>query len=101
MGNENSIAHSYYVLPQPSDLFYSRDSADSADRSNPPAGRHSHLLCGVQELEKEGREGRGKGRLNLIVKFDRAEFPAPNIYSQSPLSLRCLVFMVRSRNVET
>ena len=30
-----------------------------------------------------GKEGQGKTRVNPIAKFDRAEFPAPNIYSQS------------------
>ena len=44
---------------------------------------HSQSSCDVQELENEEGKGKGKARLNFVVEFDRAEFPAPNISSQS------------------
>ena len=56
---------------------------DSTDRSILLQAAISHSLCDVQELEEEGRKDKGKPAWNPIVKFDRAEFPAPNIYSQS------------------
>ena len=72
MVNGNSIARLYYVLPS-SQICVMAVTEQSSCR------RHSHLLRDVQELENEER----KARLNLVVEFDRAEFPAPNISSQS------------------